>query len=168
MSLSTLTNDLGRPRGKQTHMAIAYNHVPTDSQRSDRSNSKAFDAIAKFIPTEVLAPYIVVMELIGTNQITWSATGVYLSFIIATPVLLILFEFAKAAEQGLEWPAALQLSWRALAAAIAFAIWSLSIPENPFQSKVGGIAVAGFLALLISPVLAAIDLIVMRVLAIKQ
>ena len=169
MSLSTMTNDLARPGGgKQTLMAVAYNHAPAGSQTSNKTNSKAFDAIAKFIPTEVLAPYILVAEIAKGDKHSWSPEGAFFAFVIITPLLLVLFEFAKAAEQKLAWPATPQLLWRAAAATIAFAVWSLSIPHNPYQAAVGGIAVAGVLAVLISPTLAALDSIVMRILALKD
>jgi hypothetical protein len=168
MSLSTMTNDLARPGGgKQTIMAVAYNHAPEGSPTSNKSNSKAFDAVAKFIPTEVLAPYILVAGLAKNNTSNWTPEGAFFAFIFITPLLLVLFEFAKAAEQKLAWPATTQLLWRAAAATIAFAVWSLSIPHNPYQEAVGGIVVTGVLAVLISPTLAALDSIVMRVLALK-
>ena len=50
------------------------------------------------------------------------------------------------------------------AATIAFAVWALAVPSNPVQAAVGGAAVAGFFALIVSPVLTAVDAIVLRLL----
>ena len=44
---------------------------------------------------------------------------------------------------------------------IFLAVWSLSVPDSAFHDDVGGLAIAGLLAVLISPVLAAVDAIVM-------
>lgn len=165
MSLSTMTNDLGRQGSKQTIVAQAYGHAPQESQTADTRASKAYDAIAKFIPTEVLAPYVVAMQMVAKDTVPWSAANVFWFFVILTPVLLVLFEFAKAAEQDLAWPAISQVLWRGIAATIAFIVWSFSVPESPFLP--GNLAVAGMMAVLISPILAALDSIVMKLLAIR-
>jgi hypothetical protein len=41
----------------------------------------------------------------------------------------------------------------------AFAVWALSDPTNPMQDKLGAVF-AGFLAIVVSPVLTAVDAIV--------
>lgn len=51
---------------------------------------------------------------------------------------------------------------------IAFAVWGLSVPTNPLQAAIGGAAVAGFLALIVSPVLSAVDAIALRVLGVTS
>lgn len=166
MSLSTMTNDLGRSGQKQTIVAKAYGHAPDGIETANATASKAFDAIAKFIPTEVLAPYVVVMQMVSSKTVPWSNHSVFWFFVLLTPLLLVLFEFAKAAEQHLNWPAVPQLIWRSFASAVAFAVWSFSVPGTPFLPG-GNVAIAGLMAVLISPILAALDAIVMKILANK-
>jgi hypothetical protein len=89
-------------------------------------------------------------------------------FVIITFPAFLLFTIAgnALAERPLV-PAIPPLIWRGFAAVIAFAIWALSVPTNPVQTQllsgVGGAVLAGFLAIAVSPVLAAIDAIVMSV-----
>lgn len=135
--------------------------------REDTTTTKALDALAKFIPAEVLAPYVTIMTLIGQPEsaggLSWDPVAVYRGFVIATPLLFILFETARRAAAGEPWPDFWQLLWRAVAAAIAFAVWSLAVPGNPYQEVIGIVA-AGALAVLVSPVLWAVDAIVLRLL----
>jgi len=164
MSLSTMTNDLARPGRKQLLEAIAVENAPAGSTSTKSKAQKAFDSLAKFIPAEVLAPFIMVMQLVETQTVEWNDKGVFWGFVILTPLLLVLFEYAKTAEADLKWPDKRQVGWRAVAATIAFGVWALSVPGNPYQALVGGIAVAGLLAVLISPILSAIDAIVLKLL----
>jgi hypothetical protein len=47
---------------------------------------------------------------------------------------------------------------------VAFAVWGICAPTHPFQTSAGTAAIAGLLAVLVSPVLTAADMIVMRLL----
>ena len=162
MSLSTMTNDLARPGSQQFVEAIGAENVPQGAIPVNSAAKKAFDAIAKFIPTEVLAPFLMMMELIKKEELSFDAKTVYWAFVLLTPLMLVLFEYAKSAEAGVSWPDVRQVIWRALGATIAFAVWSLAVPGNPYQQLVGGIAMAGMLAVLISPLLSAVDVIVIK------
>lgn len=164
MSLSTMTNDLARPGSLQLPEAVALENAPAGATAMKSQAQKAYDAIAKFIPTEVLAPFLMVMQLIEKGEMTVDPKNVYWFFVALTPVLLILFEYAKSAEAGMTWPNKGQVIWRSVGAMIAFGVWSLSIPGNPYQQAIGGIAVAGLLAVLISPILSAVDAIVIKLL----
>jgi hypothetical protein len=132
-------------------------------ETTEPETRKAFDALAKFIPTEALAPFIMAMQYAGQASSAWDETIVYWTFVFATPFLLIIFEYARTAASNNEWPDKRQLAWRAIAAGIAFAIWGLSVPGNTYQAALGGVAFTGLMAVSISPILTAIDAIVMRV-----
>ena len=93
----------------------------------------------------------------------WDMVTVYWAFVIATPFLLVIFEYARTASSDLEWPETGLVFWRAIAAGVAFAIWGLSVPSNTYQAMLGGVAFTGLMAVSISPILTAIDAIVMRV-----
>ena len=149
---------------------------------------EAFNALSKFIPIEVLAPYMLVMNALKSEQATrdaeqkivaisgtplgsqpaeaiqpfnWYPLCVILFFLIIAPLLLILFEYATGAASDLEWPDARQISWRATTSAIAFAAWSVYVPNQPFE-QFARLAVAGTIALLLSLLLTAADKIVIR------
>ena len=164
MSLSTMTNDLARPGKRQLPGAIALENAPADSQLTTSTSQRSYDALAKFIPTEILAPFILVMELVEKQTVNWDSTAVYWVFVLLTPLFLILFEYAKTAQASVEWPDKRQVTWRAVAAMLAFGVWALAVPSNSYQAAVGGIAVAGLLAVMISPLLSAADAIVLRLL----
>lgn len=118
--------------------------------------------LTRFIPTELLAPYAAALSIAGERQ--WDPAGVYYAFVIATPFALVLFSVAKAIAEGGAWPKLPPLLWRAVAATLAFAVWALAVPSNPFQDNIGGAAIAGFLAMVVSPVLEAVDRIALRLL----
>lgn len=129
---------------------------------TDSTVDRSFEALSKFIPTELLAPYLGALSL-STSQ-KWNQTTIYILFIIVTPFAFLLFKCAKSALAKEQWPKILPLFWRATAATSAFAVWGLSAPSNPYQIVIGGPAVAGFIAILISPILFAFDAIIMRLL----
>ncbi len=56
-----------------------------------------------------------------------------------------------------------KLVWKSIAAAVAFAIWAIAVPTNDIHEAMGGAAVASFFAIVASPVLTAVDAILVRV-----
>jgi hypothetical protein len=156
MSLNGLVSDLP-PAGGRAFGTPA----PNEASNTDR----AWEVLTRFIPTEILAPYVTGLSLAPAQA--WDPTVVYIGFIIATPIVFFLFQLAKAATSGKPWPALLPLIWRAITATAAFSVWGLSVPSNPLQAVIGGALVAGFLALIVSPVLAALDAIVLKVLGVQ-
>jgi hypothetical protein len=172
MSLNALGNDLARPRQSSAGSAAVAGSssnrfetfdVPAPAAASAPTGAaKALDALSKFIPTEMLAPYVSALSLAVVQG--WNARAIYWYFVLATPVVFVLFSFAKQAIDQKPWPALMPLTWRAVAATIAFAVWGLSVPTNPLQAALGGAAVAGFFALIVSPVLWATDAIALRLL----
>lgn len=173
MSIAAQTNDLPRRGKRQLPEAMEAGSVSSPGVPVTKgTGQKGLESLTKFIPTEILAPYIAAFE-IGAAPVRdscsepcpiWDAAAIYVTFIVAAPLLLILFEFGKSAASRLPWPSLPVLGWRALAAAIAFAVWGLAVPQNPYQSLVGGAAAAAFFAMVISPVLTALDAIALRVL----
>lgn len=174
MSIAAQTNDLPRRGKRQMPEAMEVAGTPAAAVPVTKgAGQKGLESLTKFIPTEILAPYIAAFE-IGAAPVresctepcpTWDAAAIYVVFIVAAPVLLILFEFGKSAASRLPWPSLPVLGWRAVAAAVAFAVWGLAVPQNPYQALVGGAAAAAFFAMVISPVLTAIDAIALRVLS---
>ncbi len=137
---------------------------PEMAAATPNNTHRALDALSKFIPIELLAPYVAALSLIQAKEVKWEASTVYWCFIIATPIAFLLFHFARIA-MAEKWPPkmnALLLAWKAIAATVAFAVWAIAVPTNSLQSVVGP-AFAGFLAILISPILTAIDAIMVWV-----
>jgi hypothetical protein len=146
-------------------------------KREDREpepsvGEKAIDVIAKFIPTELLAPYVAALSLINEETVEWKGETVYVLFIAATPIAFLLFHFAKiAVDKTKSWPKMADLPllvWKTAAATAAFAVWAIAVPTNQLQTAVGGAAVAGFIAIAVSPVLTAVDVIMVRLFGPKQ
>jgi hypothetical protein len=167
MSLNAMTNDLPRRSERKAEALALSPEAGEDSSVGEKGGAtQALNALSKFIPTEMLAPYAAALSL-ATTQL-WNASTIYWWFVIATPVVFLLFEFAKVAMDHKPWPIIPPLAWRAVAATIAFAVWGLSVPTNPLQSEIGGAAVTGFAALVVSPILTALDAIALRLLGVQQ
>lgn len=106
MSLHALGNDLFHPRQKNPKVVLTRIADPSsqfetfesgeDSGPDDPSGTNlALDAISKFIPTEMLAPYVTALSLAVTQG--WNEKTIYVAFIAATPLVFVLFSFAKQA-----------------------------------------------------------------------
>ena len=153
MSLNSLSNNLL----KQGSLKVIGQGSATNT---------AIDALSKFIPTEILAPYVAALSLIAAKSVAWNEGKVYWIFVIATPAAFLLFHIAKIAldkNQSMPTKSNLpELLWKALAAGIAFAVWAIAVPTNGLQNTIGGAGVASFFALVISPILTAIDAILSR------
>lgn len=102
MSLALLNRDLA-PRG-----------VRAFGKQKDQApkQSDVLEGLTKFIPTEVLAPYVSFLSYASTNR-TPSPEAVYWWFVIATPLLTIFFEYARSAMDEEPWPPARAVVWRA-------------------------------------------------------
>jgi hypothetical protein len=164
MSLYNLVQDLPRPDPVESMGLKEPSEAETPKQPT--ATSKAIDSLAKFIPVEVLAPYAAALSLSGEGR--WKSTTVYFIFIAITPLATALFAYATTASTGQEWPKVGGVVWRALAATAAFAVWALAVPLSPFQDSIGGAAVAGFVAMGVSPALTAVDTIIVRIISPKK
>jgi hypothetical protein len=139
------------------------------------TTDNVFEALTRFIPTEMLAPFVAGMSLLAVQlsdkklteaQHVEQAMSLYGWFTVATPLVFVFFYYVKIAMEKKPWPNLNTdgpfLFWRAFLALMAFAVWGTSVPTNPAQVSVGGPAVAGFLAIIISPILFGLDTIFMR------
>ncbi len=160
MSLSRLADDILPQRPA----------APTDASRTPttaRSGaSQAFDALSKFIPAEMLAPYVAFLAYSAEHGAP-PAESVYWWFVVATPLVTAFFLFAKHAADDRPWPPMAAVIWRSLAAAVAFAVWGLAPPGSAFQAGVGGPAIAGLAAVIVSPLLTGMDVIVLRLMGVR-
>ncbi len=159
MSLSRLTDDIG-PRRPTALGTVAVESPPTRT-------TQAFDALSKFIPAELLAPYVALLAY-SAQEGAPPAASLYWWFVIATPLVTVFFLYAKHAAEDRPWPPAMPVVWRAFAATVAFAVWGLAPPGSAFQAGVGGPALAGILAFIVSPFLSALDAIVLRLMGVRR
>ncbi len=157
MSLALLNRDLA-PQGVR-----AFSLEPGAAP----ANSDMLDGLTRFIPTEILAPYVSLLSFANSND-TFSTKTIYWCFVVLTPLLTVFFQFASSAMDEIPWPPLKAVVWRALLAAVAFIVWGLAPPHSPFQDALGGPAVAGISAVLISPILTGADAIGVRLLRIRK
>ena len=122
-------------------------------------SENAFNALVKYIPTETITLYVAVMSAMAAlkDVCSWiSPSGVYWLFVFLTPAILFLIIIGKRRARNLQpllpalksWP-----WWNMAAATVAFAVWALAVPTNPYLTGLSGGAVAGFLAILVSTLL---------------
>ena len=130
--------------------------VPTPS-------SGALGALAKYIPTEVVALYTAACSAMAAATASPSTQRLtYWSFVAGTPVLFLLLLAGKRRRAQLsifpplkefwsKWP-----WWKLIASTIAFAAWAVAIPSTPYWTDQAGRIVAAFAAVLVSTFLAVI------------
>lgn len=171
MSINSLTNDELRRRPEFVQAAITKELTPgaAGSQRAaaeDALQSNAvtgtLNALVKYIPTEVVTLYVAASS--ATPAITatvpvFDSTVNYWGCVLLTPLTLLLVYASKRSTNGLRpFPAIKELPWWKMAAAtIAFIVWGLAVPGNPYIAGESGAVVAGFGAVLISTVLSLLE-----------
>jgi hypothetical protein len=130
----------------------------------DNQVAITLNALVKYIPTEVVTLYVAAAS---TAQSLKSAISMpvidgrllYWGFTVLTPILLVLMYASKRATDGLPaLPKARELPWwKMTAATVAFAVWALAVPGNPYVSGDGAPIVAGFGAIIISTLLSLLE-----------
>ncbi|HYN06965.1 MAG TPA: hypothetical protein VES67_06220 [Vicinamibacterales bacterium] len=118
--------------------------------------TNALNALVGYIPTEVITLYVAALSaetaLHSTFQII-DAAKILWFFVGLTPALLLLIYLSKVAATGDalpgpgKWP-----WWKMCAATIAFFVWALAVPGNPYL-KDAAAAISGVGAMLVSTLL---------------
>lgn len=165
MSLARLTDDLPSGGARAFGMETGAGAAPEPGGEGGTA-AGAIDSLAKFIPTEMLAPYVAFLAYAFETD-ALAPASVYWWFLVATPLVSVFFQFARKALDDRPWPSFGPAAWRAVAATAAFAVWGLAPPGAAFQAGVGGPAVAGLAALIVSPVLTGADAIVLRLMGVR-
>lgn len=155
MSITSLVNEeMARQRRTGVEIQEGVDGVPPVKPKT----SAAFEALARYIPTEVVTLYIAAasaMAAIKTTFPTVNETNTYWFFVFLTPVVfLIVFAGQRKAnnQSAIPWPHKWPW-WKLFAATTAFAVWALAVPTNPYLSGPEGGAIAAFFATFISIVL---------------
>ncbi len=127
--------------------------------RDDNRVTNALNALVGYIPTEVVTLYVAALSAEAALHSTFTvidAATILWFFVALTPLLLLLIYLSKVAATGdklpgpREWP-----WWKMCAATIAFFVWALAVPGNPYLREAAS-AVAGVGAMLVSTLLSVV------------
>ena len=177
MSINSMTNDELRRRNEFRRQAVlesavakdlslpvppATTRAATEVAVQDNQISNTVNALVKYIPTEIVTLYVAAASATPAVRSAipdFDARITYWGFAILTPLLLILVYASKRASSGLATlPPVSQLPWwKMVAATIAFLIWALAVPSNPYITGDSGAVVAGFGAVIISTLLSLLE-----------
>lgn len=122
----------------------------------DNRVTNALTALVGYIPTEVITLYVAAISAEAALHAAFNridATTILWFFVAVTPVLLLLIYLSKAAAAGELLPGPTQWPWwKMCAATIAFFVWALAVPGNPYLKDEAS-AVAALGAMLVSTLL---------------
>lgn len=125
----------------------------TAAQSAAQQVNSALEALKRFIPTEMLALYLPFVAVIQDHYKTTASTPllyVYVAFLLATPIIVIMLFIAKAVEAGGERG---RLPYAdALLALIAFGVWGASVP-GVFPGNQWWLGLAALVSAAVLPVL---------------
>lgn len=141
------------------HLAMAVGREAYESNQV----KNALSMLVKYIPTESITLYIAALSAAEALITLWSyltPVFIYWFFASLTPILVLLIYFGKRKVAGLkptipslrEWP-----SWKTFAASIAFLVWALAVPSNPYVGGALQGALVGFLAVFVSTILSVFE-----------
>lgn len=156
-------------RGAAEQSMLSHATLSHMSADADQNNTvtNSLNLLVKYIPTEVITLYVATLsatpalqELIPGVQ----TRDIYWAFTIVTPMLLFLVYVNKRATSGMtpvpemrEWP-----WWKLGAATVAFMVWALAVPGNPYVSGETAAVIAALGAVFISMILNLLEPIVER------
>ncbi len=147
-------------RGGADGTMLSQSTISRLSSEADENNmvTGSLNLLVKYIPTEVITLYVATLSATPALQEVFPRvqTGdIYWGFTIITPLLLFLVYVNKRATAGLtpvptaqEWP-----WWKLFAATVAFMVWALAVPGNPYVSGDTAAVLAALGAVFISMIL---------------
>jgi hypothetical protein len=170
MSINGLTNDELRRRMDFKQQAVTKDLVAanpparafTEVAIRDNAVSGTINALVKYIPTEVVTLYVAAASATPALTATLpfiDARLTYWAFALFTPVFLLLLYASKRASNNLPpLPPLRQLPWwKMIAATVAYLVWALAVPGNPYVPSEAAAVIAGFGAVAISTVLSLLE-----------
>jgi hypothetical protein len=177
MSINSMTNDELRRRVDFRRQAVIHSPVAKDLSApvppataraatevavQDNPVTTTVNALVKYIPTEVVTLYVAAAsstQAVRSAVPTFDGRFTYWAFAVLTPIILLLVYASKRASSGLvilppasQWP-----WWKMSAATIAFLVWGLAVPGNPYITGDAGAVMAGFGAIIISTLLTLLE-----------
>ena len=124
--------------------------------------NNALSMLVKYIPTESVTLYVAAISAAAALKSFWShitAVQIYWFFAGLTPVIFILVFLGK--RRTLRLPTFPPVSefpwWKLIACTIAFLVWALAVPGNPYISGESAGALVGFFAIFISTILSLLE-----------
>ena len=161
MSINSLTEDEVR-RNVLGGAGVLPPLVPGSPVAPPRTTvTNALSMLVKYIPTESVTLYVAAISAAAALNSFWSITGahIYWFFAALTPIIFILIYLGK--RRALRLPTLPPVGelplWKLFACTVAFLVWALAVPGNPYISPENGGAVVGFFALFISTVLSLLE-----------
>lgn len=161
MSINSLTDaEVNKSLGRAAALKAAGGTGGALPKNEQVSN--ALSMLVKYIPTESVTLYVAAVSATLALKSVWSGItehSIYWFFGVFTPVLFALIYLGKRRAANLptfpplsEWP-----WWKMFAATVAFLVWALAVPGNPYVKGDTSGAVAGFFAIFISTVLSVLE-----------
>lgn len=163
MSINSLTETEVRRRVRERAAAMggaaAAGGGPPNNP--DPGNN-ALSQLVKYIPTESITLYVAAISAAAalksfSPRIT--EASIYWFFGILTPLLFVFIYLGKRRTAGFpiipplsQWP-----WWKIFACTVAFFVWALAVPGNPYVKNDASGAVAGFFAIFISTILSVLE-----------
>ena len=174
MSINSITNDEirrwsnSRPQPITKSLDIAApnevmaRRITTELSLQDNQVAITLNALVKYIPTEIVTLYVAASsttQSLRTAMPFIDARLLYWGFTALTPVMLVLMLASKRATDGLSvFPKGREMPWWKLTAAtVAFMVWALAVPGNPYVAGDGAPIVASFGAIIISTLLSLLE-----------
>lgn len=144
-------------RGGAEGAMLSQHTLSRLSAEADQNNmvTGSLNLLVKYIPTEVITLYVATLSATPALQELFPGVqtkDIYWAFTIVTPVLLFLVYVNKRVTSGLspappmrQWP-----WWKLGAATVAFMVWALAVPGNPYVSGETSAVIAALGAVFIS------------------
>lgn len=178
MSINRLTSDVLKEDFRRAPAVdgrgggySAPSYMTPEVQREVAAQSNAvtasLESLVKYIPTEAVTLYVATLSaahLLGSIMPGFDTRMIYWAFFLVTPGLFLFVYASKRASDGMkplpspkEWP-----WWELFACTVAYAVWGLAVPGNPYVDSALVGAVAAFGAVFISTLLTLAEPIVLR------
>lgn len=148
-------------RGGAEGTLLSQKSISHLSAEADENNmvTGSLNLLVKYIPTEVITLYVATLSAAPALQDVFPSMqtrDIYWAFTIVTPLLLLLVYINKRVTSGLtplpsdrrDWP-----WWKLIAATLAFMVWALAVPGNPYVSGETAAVIAALGAVFISMIL---------------
>lgn len=168
MSLNSLTEvEVRQVKSRRAAVGQAENvgggnNAPTRGDGNAPPPNNALSMLVKYIPTESVTLYVAAISAAAALKAVWpavTAESIYWFFALLTPVLFALIFIGKLKAKN-QWPLKSLAEWpwwKTFAATVAFLVWALAVPGNPYIKDATSGAVVGFFALFISTILSVLE-----------
>ena len=161
-----ITEDVAAVLAAPAHSAPYSYTIAAPPVTSTGPVENALTVLVKYIPTEVITLYVAAVSVGSAFKSVipiYSPMLLYWAFIALCPLMFYLVYMSnlssgkKSIPHVRNWP-----RWKPAASTIAFGVWALAIPNNPYVAGEAGAAVVGFAVIFVSIMLSLIAPIIER------